>query len=189
MMSHLTPDIICDYRELVTNAWSKKNSDKLAPNISQFFENFNRTAFYFCQFILSLSQPEERARGLEYLMEIAQHCLTIGNFSTFMQVMSAIEHTSICRLKQSWFYLSKHVSHDLIKPVYNWVDAIITTSFVYRPSTSYKNSRRYLPLIINLRHYEMLLKGRITTKPPHVTFINSQQAHATMYPSPWSSIK
>ena len=110
MMSHLTPDIICDYRELVTNTWSKKNSHELAPNISQLFNNFNRTAYFFCQFILSFSQPEERARGLEYLMEIGQHCLTIGNFSTFMQVMSAIEHTSICRLKKSWCYVSKHVS-------------------------------------------------------------------------------
>jgi len=111
---YFSPDIIiCDYRELVTNAWSKKDSEKLAPNTTQLFKNFNRTAFLFCQFILSLSQPEERARGLEYLMGIAQHCLTIGNFSTFMQVMSAIEHTSISRLKQSWFYISKHVSHVL----------------------------------------------------------------------------
>jgi len=112
-VSYFIPVIICDHRELVTNAWAKKNAGELAPNISKFFDNFNRTAFFFCQFILNLSQPEERARGLEYLIDVAQHCLTIGNFSTFMQVMSAIEHTSIGRLKKSWFFISRHVSHDM----------------------------------------------------------------------------
>ncbi|XP_065912792.1 ras-specific guanine nucleotide-releasing factor 2-like isoform X1 [Dysidea avara] len=100
-------------REVVTNAWSKKNCHDIAPNISQFFDNFNRNAYFLCWFILCFSQPEERARGLEYLMEIAQHCLAIGNFSTFMQVMSAIEHTSICRLKKSWCYVSKHAKYQL----------------------------------------------------------------------------
>ena len=96
-------------RELITNAWSKKDTQK-APNITQFFNNFNRNAYNFCWFILNLSQPEERARGLEYLIEIAQHCVLLGNFSTFMQLMSAIEHTSISRLKNSWQFISKHVS-------------------------------------------------------------------------------
>lgn len=101
------------YRELITNAWSKKDSQKRAPNITQFFNNFNKTAYYFCWFILNLSNAEERARGLEYLIEMAQHCLVLGNFSSFMQVMSAIEHTSISRLKKSWELISKHVSFEL----------------------------------------------------------------------------
>lgn len=96
-------------RELITNAWSKKDT-KNSVNITQFFNNFNKNAFYFCWFILNLSNPEERARGLEYLIDIAQHCVLLGNFSCFMQIMSAIEHTSISRLKNSWQFISKHVS-------------------------------------------------------------------------------
>jgi len=148
-----------DYRELVTNAWSKKNCHDIAPNISQFFDNFNRTAYFLCWFVLCFSQPEERARGLEYLMEIAQHCLTIGNFSTFMQVMSAIEHTSISKLKKSWYYVSKHVSFvSIVLP------AMIELYNNNRPNTSYKNSRRYHQLITSLRHYEMPPEGSATFK-------------------------
>ena len=153
-MSYFIPVIICDHRELVTNAWSKTNSHELAPNISKFFDNFNRNAYFFCWFVLSFSQPEERARGLEYLMEVAQHCLTIGNFSTFMQVMSCIEHTSISRLKKSWYYVSKHVS--CVCPELPCVMELIN-----RPSTSYKSSRRYHPPMASLRHYEMLLEGSV----------------------------
>lgn len=109
----ITMCIVFVNRELITNAWSKKNNEKNAPNISRFFKNFNQNAFYFCWFILNLSSPEERARGLEYLIEVAQHCVLLGNYSTFMQLMSAIEHTSINRLKNSWQFISKHVSDNV----------------------------------------------------------------------------
>lgn len=52
----------------------------------------------------------DRTKVLEFLIEVTQECVNLQNYSSFMQLMSALEHGSTQKFKQSWELLPKHVS-------------------------------------------------------------------------------
>ena len=52
----------------------------------------------------------DRTKVLEFLIEVTQECVNLQNFSSFMQLMSAIEHGSTQRFKQAWEFVPKNVS-------------------------------------------------------------------------------
>ena len=51
----------------------------------------------------------DRVKVLEFLIELTQECVDQKNFSSFMQLMSALEHGSIQKFKQAWEFVSKNV--------------------------------------------------------------------------------
>ncbi len=63
-------------------------------------------------FMWSIAQQRyfsDRVKVLEFLIELTQECVDQENFSSFMQLMSALEHGSIQKFKQAWDFVSKNV--------------------------------------------------------------------------------
>ena len=53
----------------------------------------------------------DRVKIIEFLIQIAVECQQLNNFSTLLQVMSALEHGSVQKYKSSWEFVSKTVSN------------------------------------------------------------------------------
>ena len=52
----------------------------------------------------------DRTKVLEFLIEVTQICVNLHNYSSFMQLMSALEHGSTQKFKQAWEFVPKNVS-------------------------------------------------------------------------------
>ena len=51
----------------------------------------------------------DRTKVLEFLVQLATECVQLNNFSSFMQIMSALDHGSVRRFKMAWEFVPKHV--------------------------------------------------------------------------------
>lgn len=60
--------------------------------------------------VLSPEHPRKRCALVQYLIEVAKHCLKLGNFVTVFQITSALCSSSIQRLKKTWDHLPHSVS-------------------------------------------------------------------------------
>lgn len=64
-------------------------------------------------FMWSVAQQRyfvDRTKVLEFLIEVTSECVNQENYSSFMQLMSALEHGSIQKFKQAWEFVPKNVS-------------------------------------------------------------------------------
>lgn len=52
----------------------------------------------------------DRVKVLEFLIQLAWECYQLNNFSSLMQLTSALEHGSTARFKSAWDSVSKNVS-------------------------------------------------------------------------------
>lgn len=52
----------------------------------------------------------DRVKILEFLIQLAWECYQLHNFSSLMQLTSALEHGSTARFKSVWENIPKHVS-------------------------------------------------------------------------------
>ena len=76
----------------------------------------------------------DRVKVLEFLIELTQECVDQKNFSSFMQLMSALEHGSIQKFKQAWEFVSKNVR--LQKDCSHVTRAVVTFKFSFSPLPS-----------------------------------------------------
>lgn len=52
----------------------------------------------------------DRAKTIEFLIQVATECKQLNNFSSLLQLMSTLEHGSVQRYKTAWELVSKNVS-------------------------------------------------------------------------------
>lgn len=52
----------------------------------------------------------DRVKTLEFLIQLAWECYQLNNFSSLMQLTSALEHGSTARFKSVWDHIPKNVS-------------------------------------------------------------------------------
>ncbi|XP_037654414.1 ral guanine nucleotide dissociation stimulator isoform X2 [Choloepus didactylus] len=92
--------------------WSqrdKKGKEHLAPTIRATVTQFNRVAncvITTCLGDRSTKAPD-RARVVEYWIEVARECRILKNFSSLYAVLSALQSNSIHRLKRTWEEVSR----------------------------------------------------------------------------------
>ena len=67
-------------------------------------------SLFFMWSVASQHHLVERTKVLEFLISLAGECLQLNNFSSLMQIMSAIQHGSISRFKMAWECVPKNVS-------------------------------------------------------------------------------
>lgn len=53
----------------------------------------------------------DRAKIIEFLIQVVSECKQLNNFSSLLQVMSALEHGSTQRYKSAWELVTKNVSN------------------------------------------------------------------------------
>lgn len=106
-------------RELVGLAWTKRNKEELAPNVTALISNVatvcepllahfalsdqtKKTSKWFSDVILAGEGPEERGQLIERMIQLMEELQKLNNFSSIMQILSALNFASIYRLKESW---------------------------------------------------------------------------------------
>jgi len=86
-----------------------ENKTKAAPNLTAIFDHFNRMSLFFMWSVASQRYLVDRIKVLEFLILLAGECLQLNNFSSLMQIMSALEHGSTSRFKNAWENVPKHL--------------------------------------------------------------------------------
>ena len=66
-------------------------------------------SLFFMWSIASQRYAVDRLKVIELFIQVAGECLQLNNFSSFMQIMSALEHGSVARFKSTWEGMAKNV--------------------------------------------------------------------------------
>ncbi|KAL5481996.1 hypothetical protein EMCRGX_G022274 [Ephydatia muelleri] len=98
--------------EILRHLCTKNASDKkaVAPNLSVIFDHFNRMSLFFVWSIAQQRSHLDRTKVLETLIQLASCCLELNNFTSYMQVVSALQHSSVNKFKTAWEHVSKPMS-------------------------------------------------------------------------------
>ena len=64
-------------------------------------------SLFFMWSVASQRYSVDRCKLLEFLIQLASECVQLNNFSSFMQVMSGLNHGSVQRFKAAWEAVAK----------------------------------------------------------------------------------
>lgn len=99
--------------ECLRKAWSGKDAKERAPNIARLTDMFNRKSRWIEQSILTAESTKERSKLIKYFIDVAQSCLTLGNFNGMMVFLSGLQSRCISRLKKPWSPKKRAIVDDL----------------------------------------------------------------------------
>lgn len=97
--------------ELVNKNWSRPNRQSLSPHISELAKWFNRMSNYVASRILLEDDIEKRKDTLTLMIEFGHEMYLINNFNGVFEVCSALESSSIHRLKKTWARIDASVKN------------------------------------------------------------------------------
>lgn len=95
-------------RELLRQAWVKGSvaqARAAAPNILSLIDFFNITSNWAAAEVLKGARPEERAHIICILLDTANNCLVLNDFSSLMAIVSSLQGVAVARLKHTWSLL------------------------------------------------------------------------------------
>ncbi|XP_071666690.1 ral guanine nucleotide dissociation stimulator-like 1 [Patagioenas fasciata] len=115
------PDYVCLQKTLFQNVvphhclgciWSrrdKKENKQLAQSIRATISQFNAVTNCVLSTILESKElkTQQRAKILEKWIRIARQCRVLNNFSSLKAIISALQSTSVYRLKKTWACVPK----------------------------------------------------------------------------------
>jgi son of sevenless len=87
--------------ELIGQRFNKQEYG-LAPGIRAACNLNTKIASWMTTLVLSYEDPKHRAALLKYFIRVGEVCLQLHNFNTLMAVRSALDSSSISRLKRTW---------------------------------------------------------------------------------------
>merc|ERR1711916_111656 len=136
------------------------NKEVLSPNVVELSERFNIISSWIATEILVLQIPKKQGHLIEKFIKTANYCASIHNYNTLMEILSALNNSSISRLKKAW----KFVSGDLQKQFYT-LDTLMEARGNYRNyrtelKQAYKQKKFVLPYVgIFLRDLTFITEG------------------------------
>ncbi|KAL6076842.1 hypothetical protein QOT17_002542 [Balamuthia mandrillaris] len=89
-------------REFLNQTWQKRDKHLTAPNISAYITRFNEVSYWVVTEILMTSGVKEQMSVIKKFIQLAHRFLQLNNFNSLMQVLSALNNSSIQRLKAAW---------------------------------------------------------------------------------------
>ncbi|XP_054613152.1 ras-GEF domain-containing family member 1B-A-like [Dunckerocampus dactyliophorus] len=94
-----------------------------SSNLEAYVKWFNRLSSLVATEICMPTKKKHRARVVKFFIGVAQQCLDIGNFNSFMAIIAGMNTSSVSRLKKAWnkdntrtFKILEH----LMDPSYNF---------------------------------------------------------------------
>ena len=75
---------------------------KKTTNLEAYVEWFNRLTYLVATEICYVQSTKQRARVIEYFVDVARECYSFCNFNSFMAIVSGLNMTPVCRLKKTW---------------------------------------------------------------------------------------
>mmetsp|Transcript_14885 Transcript_14885/g.20793 ORF Transcript_14885/g.20793 Transcript_14885/m.20793 type:complete len:772 (-) Transcript_14885:1494-3809(-) len=96
-------------KEYIKQIWTKKNKEQEAPHIMDVQTWFNLISMWISSEIVKASTPQQRASVITKYIELANQLRQHNNFNGLMEVLVALNSSSISRLKLSWEVVSSSV--------------------------------------------------------------------------------
>uniref|UniRef100_A0A8D3CPY7 RasGEF domain family member 1B n=1 Tax=Scophthalmus maximus TaxID=52904 RepID=A0A8D3CPY7_SCOMX len=75
---------------------------KKASNLEAYVEWFNRLSYLVATEICMPVKKKQRARVMEFFIDVARECFNIGNFNSLMAIISGMNMSPVSRLKKTW---------------------------------------------------------------------------------------
>ncbi|XP_061732943.1 ras-GEF domain-containing family member 1B-B-like [Nerophis ophidion] len=71
-------------------------------NLEAYVNWFNRLSFLVATEICMPMKKKQRARIIEFFIDVAQECFNIGNFNSLMAIITGMNMSPVARLKKTW---------------------------------------------------------------------------------------
>ncbi|KAM6953975.1 ras-GEF domain-containing family member 1B-A [Aplochiton taeniatus] len=75
---------------------------KKASNLEAYVEWFNRLSYLVATEICMPVKKKQRAKVVEFFIDVARECFNIGNFNSLMAIISGMNMAPVSRLKKTW---------------------------------------------------------------------------------------
>lgn len=102
-------------REFLDQAWQRENKILLSPNLTKIIERFNQVSYWVVTSIIAQSAIEKQAWLISKFIRLALDQLKIRNYNGVAEITSALNSSSIQRLKNTWALLPERHSRKLQK--------------------------------------------------------------------------
>ncbi|KAI8979667.1 ras guanine nucleotide exchange factor domain-containing protein [Mycotypha africana] len=104
----LESDLFCRIRpnEMIGQEFKKKVGTSQAVHVKAMIQKSTQITSWVSDTILNEADTKKRAQVLKYWIKVGDVCLQLNNYNTLMAIRSALDSTSIARLKKTWDYLS-----------------------------------------------------------------------------------
>ncbi|XP_072311337.1 ras-GEF domain-containing family member 1B-B-like [Eucyclogobius newberryi] len=71
-------------------------------NLEAYVNWFNRLSYLVATEICMPAKKKQRARIIEFFIDVAQECFNIGNFNSLMAIITGMNMSPVSRLKKTW---------------------------------------------------------------------------------------
>ncbi|XP_048876373.1 ras-GEF domain-containing family member 1B-like isoform X1 [Brienomyrus brachyistius] len=89
-------------KDPLVNNKSRFSDRKKANNLEVYVEWFNRLSYLVATEICLPVKKKQRARVIEFFIDVARECFNIGNFNSLMAIISGMNMSPVSRLKKTW---------------------------------------------------------------------------------------
>ncbi|KAJ3452133.1 guanine nucleotide exchange factor [Anaeramoeba flamelloides] len=102
-------EAFCDleFTEFLQQSWNKSHLWVRSQNLRKMIKRFNSFSFWISTMILQGEKLSQRKHAISYFISVANHLRELNNFNSLMGVMSALQSTSVGRLKHTLNSLPK----------------------------------------------------------------------------------
>ncbi|KAI8331211.1 hypothetical protein BC941DRAFT_439311 [Chlamydoabsidia padenii] len=108
--------------ELIGQEFKKKVGQSTAIHVKAMIQKSTQVTSWVCDTILREQDAKRRAQMLKFWIKVGDCCLQMNNYNTLMAIRSALDSTSIRRLKRSWDVLSAKYK-TMLEPIYRATDS------------------------------------------------------------------
>jgi len=95
------------HRELLNQAWKKKDREQRAPNVLNMIAQYNRVCKWAQMTVLSASGLDQRQKTVTWFIKLAIQLIEMKNYNTSWAVNGALNSTHIYNLKDTWAGVKK----------------------------------------------------------------------------------
>ncbi|KAI8636717.1 ras guanine nucleotide exchange factor domain-containing protein [Parasitella parasitica] len=108
--------------EMIGQEFKKKLGTSQAIHIKAMIQKSTQITSWVSDTILNETDTKKRAQMLKYWIKVGDACLQLNNYNTLMAIRSALDSTSIIRLRKTWEYMSPKYK-TMWEPIYRATDS------------------------------------------------------------------
>ncbi|CAO3594261.1 unnamed protein product [Absidia cylindrospora] len=108
--------------EMIGQEFKKKVGQSTAVHVKAMIQKSTHLTSWISDSILREQDAKRRAQMIKFWIKVGDCCLQMNNYNTLMAIRSALDSTSIRRLKKTWDHLSAKYKH-MLEPIYRATDS------------------------------------------------------------------
>ncbi|KAL9548851.1 hypothetical protein MBANPS3_005489 [Mucor bainieri] len=108
--------------EMIGQEFKKKVGTSQAVHVKAMIQRSTQITSWVSDTILNEADTKKRAQVLKYWIKVGDACLQLNNYNTLMAIRSALDSTSIARLRKTWEYISLKYKA-MWEPIYRATDS------------------------------------------------------------------